>query len=159
MNSIMKEQWTYQEMYMALRKQLLDILSDDELAFTPGGDNPPLGELCRGIGEVEQAYIDSFKSFQQDFVYRNETPGLTGSVAQLSAWFEVLDADFKATVEGLSEEDIQSKRIDRGGGFTLLPNIQLHVYREALLIFYGKASVYLKAMGKTPPKQWQEWIA
>jgi hypothetical protein len=37
--------------------------------------------------------------------------------------------------------------------------IQLHIYREALLSFYGKASVYLKALGKTLPEQWQSWIA
>jgi hypothetical protein len=28
-----------------------------------------------------------------------------------------------------------------------------------LLIFYGKASVYLKALDKTLPEQWQAWIA
>jgi hypothetical protein len=39
------------------------------------------------------------------------------------------------------------------------PTFQLEVYKEALLIFYGKASVYLKAMGKPRPQQWQEWIA
>jgi IS605 OrfB family transposase len=31
-------------------------------------------------------------------------------------------------------------------------------YKEALLIFYGKVSMYLKAIGKILPEQWQEWI-
>lgn len=39
------------------------------------------------------------------------------------------------------------------------PTFQLEVYKEALLIFYGKASVYLKAMGKPRPPQWRERIA
>jgi hypothetical protein len=111
------------------------------------------------MGEVEQAYIDSFKTFQQDFEYRNEEEGLENSVARLAAWFAALDEDLQATLEGLSEEEIQNRVIDRGGGFTLLPTIQLHIYKEALLIFYGKASVYLKAMGKPRPEQWQAWIA
>jgi len=44
------------------------------------------------------------------------------------------------------------------GDFKLRPAIQLSIYNEALLIFYGKASVYLKAMGKTLPEQWEDWI-
>jgi len=48
--------------------------------------------------------------------------------------------------------------IDRGGDFKLPPRIQLEVYKEALLIFYGKTDVYLKAMGKALPTQWREWI-
>jgi hypothetical protein len=159
MNSIMQEQYPILQHYQALRNQLMGLLSDEDLTFSPGGENPRLGTLCREMGEVEQAYIDSFKTFQQDFEYRNEEEGLENSVARLAAWFAALDEDLQATLEGLSEEEIQNRVIDRGGGFTLLPTIQLHIYKEALLIFYGKASVYLKAMGKPRPEQWQAWIA
>jgi hypothetical protein len=79
-------------------------------------------------------------------------------VTKLSGWFEELDGELGATVEGLSEDDVRNRTIDRGGDFSLPPQIQLDVYKEALLIFYGKVSVYLRAMGKTLPKQWQEWI-
>jgi hypothetical protein len=48
--------------------------------------------------------------------------------------------------------------VDRGGDFKLPLQTQLNVYQEALLIFYGKAIVYLRALGKTPPQQMQEWI-
>jgi hypothetical protein len=34
----------------------------------------------------------------------------------------------------------------------------LEIYKEALLIFYGKTSVYLKATGKELPEQWLAWI-
>jgi hypothetical protein len=80
-------------------------------------------------------------------------------VARLSAWFQTLDTGLKAAIEALSEEDLQTRTIDRGDGFTLLPRIQLEIYKEALLIFYGKVSVYLKAIGVPRPQQWQEWIA
>jgi hypothetical protein len=146
------------EMYQALRNQLMEMLADDDLGFRLGGANGTLGVLCREMGEVEHAYIQSFKTFTQVFSYRNEVPGLEGSVEKLSAWFAELDRELKATIGALSEEDIKSRTIDRGGGFTLSPRIQLEIYKEALLIFYGKVSVYLKAMGKTLPKQWQEWI-
>lgn len=159
MNSIMREMYDLFEMYQALRNQLMGILTDDELAFTPGGENLSLGELCLEIGEVEHSYIQSFKTFTQDFGYRNETPGLAGSVAQLQEWFAALDAELRDTVAALTEEDVTTKRIDRGPDFQVPPRWQLDIYKEALLIFYGKVSVYLKAMGKERPLQWQHWIA
>jgi uncharacterized damage-inducible protein DinB len=147
------------EQYQALRDQLMAILKDEELEFSPGGENPTLGALCREMGEVEHAYVESFKTFVHDFSYRNEEPGLERSVARLTGWFRTLDRDLRAAVEGLSEDDVQSKAIDRGSGFRVSPGIQLHIYREALIIFYGKVSVYLKTMGKVRPQQWQDWIA
>jgi hypothetical protein len=158
-NSIIEKNYAFFEMYQSLRNQLMEILTDDDLAFQPGGENPPLGALCVEIGETEQSYIDSFKTFAQDFSYRNGEAGLADSVERLTAWFTALDSELKETIAGLSEETVQNRQIDRGGGFTLLAQMQLHIYQEALLIFYGKVSVYLKAMGKPRPKQWVAWIA
>jgi hypothetical protein len=158
LNSIMTDYFPVFEMYQAIRAQLMETLADSDLSYTPGGANPRLGLLCREIGEVEQAYIDSFKSFRLDFSYRNTTPGLESSVAQLAGWYADLDAELKAMVAGLSQEDISARKVDRSGGFQLPPQLQLNVYQEALLIFYGKAAVYLKAMGKTMPQQMQDWI-
>jgi hypothetical protein len=159
MNSIMKEQGPILEQTQALRNQLMEILTNEDLGYSPGGANPTLGALCREMGEVQHAYIESFKTFRQDFSYRQGEPELERSVERLAAWFQALDRDLKVALEALSEDDIQNRVIDRGGGFVLPPLIQLHIYREALLIFYGKISVYLKALGKTLPEQWQAWIA
>jgi hypothetical protein len=159
MNSIMTGSWPTFAMYQALRTQLMALLSDDDLRFTPGGDNPTLGALCRAIGETEQAYIDSFKSFQCDFSYRNPDSTLTESVTRLVAWYAELDRALQAAVELLTEDDVQNKSIDRGPNFRVPPQIQLTIYQEALLIFYGKASVYAKTLGKELPRQWREWIA
>lgn len=159
MNSIIEEHYPLFEMYQSLRDQLMDLLSDEDLSFQPGGENPTLGALCQEMGEVEVSYIQSFKTFQQDFNYRNKEPGLEHSVEMLSTWFQDLDGELKSAIGALSEDDIQGRLIDRGGGFEISPRIQLEIYKEALLIFYGKVSVYLKAMGIARPEQWQEWIA
>jgi hypothetical protein len=158
-NAIMETYYPLFELYQRLRIQWMDLLTDEDLSFTPGGANLTLGELCREIGEVERAYIESFKSFSLDFSYRNPTPGLSDSVAMLKSWYAVLDQELRETVAALSDEDVQRRTVDRGGNFRLPPQIQLDVYKEALLIFYGKASVYLKMMDKPLPHQWQEWIA
>jgi hypothetical protein len=79
------------------------------------------------------------------------------SVTRLRGWFKSLDADLKEALEGLSEDDIQNRKVDRSG-WEISVTYQFHIFREALLIFYGKISVYLKALGKTYTEQWEEWI-
>jgi len=62
----------------------------------------------------------------------------------------------KAAVSALSDEDL-TKTVDRGG-FMMPVELQLDVYLQALLIFFGKATVYLKAMNKPLPEQIKEYI-
>jgi hypothetical protein len=53
-----------------------------------------------------------------------------------------------------SSQQVTTQRL----GFAVPPAIQLHTYREALFIFYGKVTVYLQALGKPMPPQWATWI-
>ena len=156
MNSYMQEKWPWIEGTHALRTQLLDTLSDAELAFSPGGQNMTLGALCREMGETEHSYTQSLKTFKQDWSYRNTEAGLESSIARLKTWYQTLDEQMKATVSDLSDEDL-TKTVDRGG-FSMPVDLQLDVYLQALLIFFGKASIYLKAMNKPLPQPIQEYI-
>jgi len=152
----------YFPLYQQLRNQLMDLLADGDLQIRLGGESETLGALCREIGEIEHAYVESLKTFRQDFGYRNPDPRLEQSVAALKAWYADLDQALMAAIETLSEDDIERRRIVRSdfdeSFFSPLPKEQLDVYREALLIFYGKVSVYLKSMGRERPQEWREWI-
>jgi uncharacterized damage-inducible protein DinB len=155
MNTFMQQHGEVYHETQIMREQLMDILSDSDLLFTPGGANPTLGELCREMADIEGSYIGSIKLLKQDWTYRNPQQGLAQSVDQLKSLYKKLDEQLKTTMEGLSDEDLK-KTIDRG--WPVGVGTQLHIYREALLIFYAKVAVYLKAMNKTMPKQWQGWI-
>ncbi len=155
-NSFMQEFGPLLTGTQSMTYQLLDVLTDDDLRFTPGGTAMTLGALCREMGEVEHSYLQSFKTFKQDFNYRNTEPSIETSVEKLRAWYKALDAELNATLEAMSEEDLK-KMIDRGG-FSLAVSAQPHVYLQALLIFFGKASIYLRVMGKPLPQQWQDWV-
>jgi hypothetical protein len=155
MNSIVSTQFDLLHETTALRGQMMALLSDADLAYTLPG-NPTLGALCKEMGDVEQSYIDSFKTFKQDFSYRSAEPGLANSVEKLNVWYKRLDSELEVALTALTEEEIQGKTIDRGWAVPV--TVQFHVYREALLIFCGKASVYLKALGKPLTDQWQGWI-
>jgi hypothetical protein len=148
--------------YQALRDQLMEILGDDDLGLRLGGETASLGMVCREIGEIEHSYVESFTTFRQDLTYRNPDPRLEHSVATLKTWYAELDRDLMAALETLSEDDAANRTIVRSDFavdyFSPLPRKQLDVYKEALLIFYGKVSVYLRVLGKPFPGQWREWI-
>lgn len=157
MNSLLESEFPLHET-QSLRYDLLKVLTDSDLAYKLPGDNPTLGELCREIGEVEHSYIQSFKTFKLDWSYGNSDPDLVTSVARLQAWYTTLDQEFEAVIRGFSEDDLQHKQIDRGHGFRPSPYVQFQIYHEALLMFYAKASVYLKALQKSVNDQWRAGI-
>ena len=156
MNRYMNEKWSWIEGSHGMCTQLLEMLNDADLGFSPGGQNMTLGALCREMGETEHSYVQSLKTFRQDWLYRNTEAGMDSSVARLQAWFQTLDEEMKATVAAFSDEDFQ-KMVDRNG-FEMPVEMQLDVYLQALLIFFGKATIYLRAMNKTLPQQFQEYI-
>jgi hypothetical protein len=156
MNSILESEFDHE--YLGshdLRDQLLDMISDQDLAYKLPGSNPTLGELCEEMGQTQQVYTQSFKTLKQDWAYRGSKPDAANSVASLKAWFKALDAELYEAVSVLSEDDVQNKRIDRGHEFTPSLFVQFQVYHEAVLIFYAKASVYLKALNKQLTDQWK----
>jgi len=153
---MMDEKWPWIEAAHGMRSQILDILSDADLGFTPGGQNMTLGALYREMGEVEYAYIQSLKTLKQEWSYRTSDADLVGSVAQLGAWFHTLDEGMKVAIAELLDEDV-NKTVDRGGNAVTV-EFQLDVYLQAVLIFLGKATIYLKGMNKPLPKEFQEYI-
>ncbi|HVO43593.1 MAG TPA: hypothetical protein VMT34_13260 [Aggregatilineales bacterium] len=155
MNRFMQEQWPMFEGTLGMRAQMMDILTDADLEFNPGGKNMTLGALCREMGEIDYSYIQSLKTFTQNWNYHNPEPGLDGTVARLKAWYTSLEAEMKAAISAMSDDDLK-KPVERG--FALPVEIQMQVYLQALLIFFGKATIYLKAMNKPLPKSIQEWI-
>ncbi len=157
MNRLMQDRWLWVEGSHGMRNELMDVLTDADLAFRPGGQAMPLGALCREMGEIEHAYLESFRTFRQDWNYHNTEAGLDSSVSRLKAWCQRMDEDMKAVLSAFSDDDLK-KTVTRDSGYAMPIDQQLDVYLQALLIFFGKASIYLKAMNKPLPKSLQEWI-
>jgi hypothetical protein len=140
----------------AIRDQILDVLTDADLAYR-FPNCPSLGALCRELGETEQSYIDSYRTFTQAFdTYGKSDPALAASVEHLKRWYAELDRELEAAMAALSEDQVQNRPIDRG--FSMPARVQLHCYREAQLIFYGRAVMYLWALQKPISEQAKSWI-
>ena len=156
MNSEIQQFWDLKRMYVSRRDELMDLLSDADLEFSPAGGNPTLGQLCGDLGRTQAAYVQSFKTFKIDFTSSGDDK-LPTSVAALKAWYLQLDEALEAALRNISDDDVATKQVDRGDFQVPLP-INLDLLREALLIFYGKVSVYAKTKGKVLPPTWQTWF-
>ena len=62
----------------------------------------------------------------------------------------------KTLVAEMSDDDL-TKTVDRGG-FAMPVEMQLDVYLQALLIFFGKASIYCKALNIEMTPVFNEYI-
>jgi uncharacterized damage-inducible protein DinB len=91
MNRYMQEKWSWIEGTHEMCSQLLDTLSDADLAFNPGGQNMTLGALLREMADIEHSYIKSLKTFKQDWSYRNIQAGLESNLARIKARYQTLD--------------------------------------------------------------------
>src|SRR5207244_13403079 len=114
MKRSLQERWPWFQEVRDMRSQLLDILSNADLAFNPGGQNMTLGELVRRMGDLEYSYIQSLKTGVRDLSYHNKEAGLESDVTRLKAWFQALDDELLDTISAFSNEDL-TRRVDRGG--------------------------------------------
>ena len=153
-NRLLAEQHELLADTQAFRPELLALLSDDDLGFALPG-NASLGELSREMGEIEQGYIESFITFKHRWGYRHPDVTVATSVRALTAWYARLDAELLAALEAITDEDLATRRV-RGDWASL--EKELSLYREALLMFYAKAGVYLRALGKPLSEAWLDWM-
>ena len=155
MQAKIEEKFSWVDGTQKIRDMILDDLVDSDLAFGLSGNTMTLGELCKEMGEVELSYINGFKTFKQDFSERVNDASLTTSITAIKTWWASLDVDLQSTLDTLNETDLD-KTIDRGFPIDIVT--QVDIYLQALLIFLGKATVYLRAMNKPLSEKMIAWI-
>jgi len=154
-NALIKEHGELLSETQSFRTAMLAQLTDGDLAYALPG-NMTLGDLCREMGETEHGYVAAFSRFEHEWGYRHPDPSVATSVAALRAWYEQLDDDLLAALNALTDDDIATRRL-RGGGWASVTK-EFHLYREALLIFYAKAGLYLRALDKPLSEEWIDWM-
>jgi hypothetical protein len=157
MNSLIEQQYGILEMTLGLRHEVLTLVNDADLAYALPG-NMTLGALCRQQGEIDRSYIEAFRTFKQEWTCRHEDDRVEQQVEALRGWYVDLEAEFKAVVGDLTEAQVQTQMIDRGTGMDFPVGITFHIYRESLLIFLAKASLYLRALDKPVSARMTMWI-
>ncbi len=156
MNKVLEDYYEVFQLYQELRGQLLNVLTDEDLQFRPFPNMLTFGQLCYELGQTEESYIESFKTFEQNWDHLSDPLVQPDSITALKTWYDELDEALKTAVSALTDEQVNEGVIKRG--FDIRPISQLSTYTEALLIFYGKASIYFRALGKPLPDKWPDWI-
>ena len=141
-----------------MRDHLLTVVSDADLAYQLPGQNPTLGALLVEMGDIEGVYTHSFETLTLDWAHRQLPPPAPMTIANLQAWFDSQDDAMNAALSRFTDEELRIDRIDRGHGFIASPFVQYEIYREAVYIFYGRLSVYLKALGRDAGQEWAAWV-
>lgn len=154
MNRIKNEKWSWIEAAHGMRTQLFESLSDADLAFSPGGQAMTFGALCREMGETEHSYTQSLKTLKQEWSYHHPEADVASHVDHLKTWFQTLDGELQMALTTFLEDG--EKTIDRGSPVTV--EFQLDAYLQAVLIFLGKATIYLRVMNKLLPPFFEEYI-
>ena len=142
----------------SMRDHLLTVVSDADLGYELPGQNPTLGGLLVEMGDLQGVYTHSFETFTLEWAHRQLPPPAPVTIASLRAWFDAQDEAMKGALSRFTDEELRVDRIDRGGGFVASPFVQYEVYREAVYIFYGKLSVYLKALERDAGEAWAAWV-
>lgn len=142
----------------SMRDHLLTVISDADLDYKMPGQNPTLGGLLVEMGDLQGVYTQSFETSTLDWTQRQLRPPTPITIGNLKAWFDAQDDAMKRALDRFTEAEIQIDRIDRGSGFIASPFVQHQVYREAVYIFYGKLSVYLKALERDAGDRWAAWV-
>jgi hypothetical protein len=155
MNSLFEEEIRG---HHSMRDHLLTVVSDADLAYKLPGQNPTLGELLIELGDIEGVYSHSFETLTLDWAHRQLPPPAPITIASLQAWFVAQDDAMKSSLSRFTEEELHVDRIDRGHGFIASAHVQHMIYREAVYIFYGKLSVYLKALERDAGEEWAAWV-
>ena len=76
MKRFIQERWPWLEEVRDMRSQFLGMLSNADLAFSPGGQNILLGALVRQMGDLEYSYIQSLKTGVRDWSSHHTQAGL-----------------------------------------------------------------------------------
>jgi hypothetical protein len=142
----------------SMRDHLLMLVSEADLGYKLPGQNPTLGELLVELGNVQGVYTHAFETLALDWSHRQFRPPAPITVAGLQAWFVANDDAMRNALAGFADEQLQIDQIDRGHGSVVSPFVQVQIYREAVYIFYGKLSVYLKALERDAGEEWAAWV-
>ncbi|GGR25673.1 DinB family protein [Deinococcus ruber] len=150
MNRLMQQRTHMIDLTHSLRDDVFKAISGSDLEFSPGADAHTLRGLLLQQADIQAAYAQSFRTLHLSF--GEATPDQQQSAQELQEHFARLDAELLAALDALSDDDLKRPHDPRGlkaPGYTV--ETSFYTYRESVLIFAARASVYLRALGREVP--------
>ncbi len=147
---IIRTNWT---LARGLTLDLLESLTESDLAYSPGGDLGPVWKQFRHVGSVHECYMEALITRQMRFEYRDKNFNAHPTKPLLLAYLRALNTEFIVTLDGLDwEQTICWSDEDRP---TLFEHLLRLVQHETL--HHGEWIAYLRLLNKTFPPSWKAW--
>ena len=157
MNRLVQQRTHMIDLTHSLRDEVFKASSASDLDFSPGGQAHTLRGLLLEQADIQAAYAESYRTFKLKFA--DATPVHDQSIEEIRARFAQLDAELLQALEALSDEDLKRPHDPRGlkaPGYTV--ETSFYTYRESVLIFAARASVYLRALGREVPALMKSFV-
>ncbi|ULH14087.1 DinB family protein (plasmid) [Deinococcus sp. KNUC1210] len=157
MNRLMQQRTHMIDLTHSLRDEVFKPISESDMEFSPGGSAHTLRGLMLEQADIQAAYAQSFRTLHLSF--GDATPDEQQNIQELRAHFARLDAELLAALEALSDEDLKRPHDPRGlkaPGYTV--ETSFYTYRESVLIFAARATVYLRALGRDVPALMKSFV-
>ncbi len=154
MNKILTQQANLIDLTHNLRTEILNAITEADLDTQLGGQSHSLRALILEQGTIQMAYVECFRNFELRFDHA--APEGVQSLEDIKTWFVELDTSLISALGALSDEDL--KRGVPRSKYTVPAEIVFYTYRESVMIFAAKASVYLRALDHALPAQVKSWV-
>jgi uncharacterized damage-inducible protein DinB len=145
---LFKNEWKFAR---GLTLDLLDSLTDAELAEAPGPDVGPFWKQFRHVGRLQECYQEALNSKKIRFDYKNKRYRGGCSKNALRAYLRALDRELVQAVERVDwNAPIEWKEDEMASVFQHLMRMLAHE-----ILHHGQLIVYARLMGKQLPPGWK----
>jgi uncharacterized damage-inducible protein DinB len=146
---LFKSEWKFTR---GLTLELLDSLTDADLAETPSPHLGPLWKQFRHVGRLQECYMEALNTKKVKFDYRNKRYRGGCSKNALRAYLRALDRELIQTFERVD----WNASIEREGEMiSVFQHLMRMLAHETL--HHGQWILYARLLEKKLPHGWKAW--
>jgi uncharacterized damage-inducible protein DinB len=146
---LFKSEWNFSR---RLTLELLDSLSDAELAETPGRPLGPYWKQFRHVGRLQECFQEALNTKKVRFDYVNKRYRGGCSKSALKAYLRALDRELLQAIDRVNHDT----KIDwNGEAVSVFQHLMRMVEHEVL--HHGQWILYARVMKKNLPPGWKVW--
>jgi uncharacterized damage-inducible protein DinB len=146
---LFKSEWKFTR---GLTLELLDSLTDAELAETPNPNVGPFWKQFRHVGRLQECYQEALNSRKIRFDYQNKRYRGGCSKNALRAYLRALDREL---VQALERVDWNGTIEWEGGMTSVFQHLMRMLAHET--IHHGQWILYARLLEKQLPPGWKAW--
>ena len=148
-SELFKNEWTFTR---GLTLELLDSLTDTELAYAPATGLGPFWKQFRHVGRLQECYQEALNTKKITFDYGNKRYRAGCSQDGLRIYLQQLDQEL---LQAVGKLDWNMSIEWEGETATVFQHLMRMLAHE--ILHHGQWILYARLMGKKMPPSWKAW--